>query len=282
MTNNKIQQTKALLFHELHHSGKMLVLPNIWDPLGAALIESLAYPAIATASASIAFTNGYIDGENIPFSEVLIQLSKIVKGVNIPVTADIESGYANTDAKLQKNMKMIINTGIVGINIEDTNKQSGNLYTIERQCQRIRLIRKVSEDMGIQLFINARIDVYIKGNTFVTEEEKFEETIKRGEAYVNAGADCIFPILMKQKHEIRNLISVLKCPVNILALPGVPDLESLNEIGVARVSLGPGFLKIAIKSMKQLAEKLKNYEGLDEILGNEITSNYLVNLITKK
>ena len=282
MSNNKIQQTKAQQLHALHSNAKMLVLPNIWDPLGAALIENLEYPAIATASASIAFTNGYDDGENMPFNDLLTLLTKIAKSVNIPVTADIESGYANTDAELQKNMEMIINTGIVGINIEDTNKQSGNLYTIERQCQRIRLIRKVSEDMGIQLFINARTDVYIKGNSFVTEEEKFEEIIKRGEAYVNAGADCIFPIVMKQKHEIRNLISALKCPVNILALPGVPDLKSLNEIGVARVSLGPGFLKIAIKSMKELAEKLKNYEGLDKIIGNEITSNYIVNLITKK
>src|SRR5665213_2754646 len=156
MTNSKIQQAKALLLHELHHNGKMLVLPNIWDPLGAALIENLEYPAIATASASIAFTNGYDDGEKMPFNDLLTLLTKIAKSVNIPVTADIESGYANTDAELQKNMEMLINTGIVGINIEDTNKQSGDLYTIERQCQRIRLIRKVSEDMGIQLFINAR------------------------------------------------------------------------------------------------------------------------------
>src|SRR5665213_3577395 len=258
MTNSKIQQAKALLLHELHHNGKMLVLPNIWDPLGAALLESLEYPAIATASASIAFTNGYIDGENMPFNEVVIQLNKIVKSVNIPVTADIESGYANSDAEFRKNIEMIINSGVVGINIEDTNKQSGALFPIEIQCQRIGLIRNISEAMGTSLFINARTDVYIKGN------------------------DCIFPIVMKQKKDIQNLISNLQCPTNILALPGVPDLKILNEIGVARVSLGPGFLKIALQAMKKLALKLKSHEGMDKIVGNEITSDFIVNLMTKK
>ncbi|HEY5392116.1 MAG TPA: isocitrate lyase/phosphoenolpyruvate mutase family protein [Hanamia sp.] len=282
MTNSKIQQAKALLLHELHHNGKMLVLPNIWDPLGAALLESLEYPAIATASASIAFTNGYIDGENMPFNEVVIQLNKIVKSVNIPVTADIESGYANSDAEFRKNIEMIINSGVVGINIEDTNKQSGALFPIEIQCQRIGLIRNISEAMGTSLFINARTDVYIKGNDFITDEEKFEETLKRGKAYMDAGADCIFPIVMKQKKDIQNLISNLQCPTNILALPGVPDLKILNEIGVARVSLGPGFLKIALQAMKKLALKLKSHEGMDKIVGNEITSDFIVNLMTKK
>lgn len=282
MTRSKIQQAKALLLHELHHNGKMLVLPNIWDPLGAALLESLEYPAIATASASIAFTNGYIDGENMPFNEVVIQLNKIVKSVNIPVTADIENGYASSDTKFRKNIEMIINSGVVGINIEDTNKHSGALFPIEIQCQRIGMIRNISEAMGTALFINARTDVYIKGNDFITDEEKFEETLKRGKAYMDAGADCIYPIVMKQKKDIQNLISALQCPVNILALPGVSDLKSLNEIGVARVSLGPGFLKIALQAMKKLALKLKSHEGMDEIIGNEITSDSIVNLITKK
>lgn len=281
MSSNKTQQTKAQLFHALHHNGKMLVLPNIWDSLGAALIESLEYPAIATASASMAFTNGYTDGENIPLNDLLTQLAKIASSVNIPVSADIESGYANSDAELQKNIELIINTGVVGINIEDTDKQTGSLFPVEMQCKRIGIVKKVSVDMGIPLFINARTDVYIRGNDFVTDEEKFEETLKRGKAYMNAGADCIFPIVMKQKQDIENLIFALQCPVNILALPGIPDLKTLNEMGLARVSLGPSFLKIAIKAMKQMAVKLKNLEGMEEIIKNEITSDYLANLISK-
>lgn len=277
-----IQQKKAQLLHELHHNGKMLVLPNVWDTLGAALLESLDYPAVATASAAIAFANGYTDGEKIPFNELLKVLDKIVKHVNVPVTADIESGYGHSDDELQRNIERILEAGVVGINIEDTNKQSDRLFSVEAQSRRISLIRKVSDAREIPLFINARSDVYIRGNEFVDEEEKFEEALKRGKAYINAGADCFFPILMKRNQDIRELISALRSPVNILALPGVPDLKTLNEMGVARVSLGPGLLKIAIRAMKQSALRLKNYEGMDEITGNEITSDYLVNLLTKK
>ena len=123
--------------------------------------------------------------------------------------------------------------------------------------------------------------MYLKGRDLVSEEEKFNETVKRGKAYIDAGADCFFPILMTQKTAIQNLIAELHCPINIIAFAGVPDLKTLKEMGVARVSLGPGFLKIAIRKMKEIAEKLKNYEGIEEITGNEITTDYLKNLIHK-
>lgn len=276
------QQNKAELFNQLHRNGKMLILPNIWDPLTAALLENLEYSAIATASASIAFTNGYDDGENIPFKELLDQLKKITDSVNIPVTADIEMGYSNSNAELQENIKLLINTGIVGINIEDSDKKSDSLLPIEIQCERIKLIKDVSSKMGIRLFINARTDVYIKGKEFVTDKDKFDEVLRRGRAYSDAGADCFFPIVMKQKKDIQKLIASLSCPVNILALQGVPDLKELEEIGVARVSLGPGFLKIAIRALKEMAIKLKNKNGFDEIFGNDINTDYLKKLINKK
>lgn len=153
------QKKKAEVFRELHHGGKMLVLPNIWDPLGALLMENLEYPAIATASASIAYSNGYNDGENIPFADLLTLLKRITGSVDIPVTADIESGYAENDSQLRENIKSLIDTGIVGINIEDTGRENNNLYPLEIQCDRIKLIREVSGEMGIPLFINARTDV---------------------------------------------------------------------------------------------------------------------------
>ncbi len=99
------QQEKVNLFHKLHHAGKLLILPNIWDSLGAMLLEDLGYPAIATASASVAFANGYDDGEHIPFAELLVVLKKIVSSVNVPVTADIESGFAENDDQLKNNIR---------------------------------------------------------------------------------------------------------------------------------------------------------------------------------
>lgn len=281
MITNDSQQIKATKFHQLHHSGKMLVLPNIWDPLSAILLESSQYPAIATASAAMSYTNGFNDGENLPFKDFLTLLTKIVNSVNIPVTADIESGYAIHDKQLQENIKQLISTGIVGINIEDSDKKTKALIPSEIQCNRIEVIKNVSKEMGIPLFINARSDVYIHGDKFETAESKLEETLKRGLAYKNAGADCFYPIVMREEQHIKKTVEQLQLPINILTLPGIPELKTLNEMGVARVSLGPSFLKIALKAMKDIAVKLKNLEGLAEITGNDITSDYLKDLVNK-
>jgi 2-methylisocitrate lyase-like PEP mutase family enzyme len=140
-------------------------------------------------------------------------------------------------------------------------------------------VKKVSETCGVPLFINARTDVYLKGKNFASEKAKFDETLQRGKAYLDAGADCIFPPAMKDADDLEKLIEALRCPVNVLAFPGTPDFQVLRGIGVARLSLGPGFLKIAIKAMKEIAIKLKNGEGLDEIKGNNITSDYLKQLV---
>ena len=280
VSNNNPQKEKAQLFHRLHHTGKMLVLPNIWDPLGAILLESLNYPAAATASAAIAFANGYNDGEKIPFNELLALLKKIANSVSIPVTADVESGYADDNVQLQENIKLLIYAGIIGINIEDSDKKANTLFPIEIQCERIRLIRKVSDAIGVPLFINARTDVYLRGD-FSTAVLKFDEMIKRGLAYKEAGADCFFPIALRQKEDIQSAVTELNMPINILTIPGIPDLKTLSSMGVARVSLGPSLLKIAIKEMKKLALELKDYRGLSAITENEITSDYLKNLVNK-
>jgi 2-methylisocitrate lyase-like PEP mutase family enzyme len=279
--NSMTQKEKAKQFRELHHTGKMLVLPNIWDPLGALLMESLEYPAIATASAAIAYANGYKDKEKIPFNDLLELLKKITTSVNLPVTADIESGYAGNDSQLQENIKLLLNAGIVGINIEDTDHKTNSLQSIEFQCNKIRLIRKVADEMDIPLFINARTDVYLHEKNFATAEAKFDEIIKRGLAYKVAGADCFFPIALKQEEDIKELIAQVKLPLNIITTPGIPDLKTLSKLGVARISLGPSLLKIAIKAMKELAIQLKDYEGLSSITGNEITSDYLKSLVNK-
>jgi len=278
----KSQQEKAEIFHSLHNNGKLLVLPNIWEPLGAALLEDIGYTAIATASASVALTNGFPDGENIPFKDLLVLLKKITSAVNIPVTADVESGYADNNVQLSENIKRLVDSGIVGINIEDTNKKSKKLYSIEEQCERIRLIKNVSKTAGVSLFINARTDIFLHAAEFNSEEAKMNAVIERGKAYREAGGDCFFPVLLIQENNIKTLLSQLGNPVNIIAFKGIPPLSRLNEMGVARISLGPGILKLAIKKIKETAEKLINYEGLDEVTENDITSDYLKSLVQNK
>ncbi|MHB1921078.1 MAG: isocitrate lyase/PEP mutase family protein [Chitinophagaceae bacterium] len=268
----------GILFKQLHHQRKILVLPNIWDPLGALLLENLGYPAIATASASIAYSRGYQDGEKIPFNELLMALKAIVTRVKIPVTADIESGYAPYNSLLQENIKKLINVGIAGINFEDSHPDTRVLFPMEEQCERIHLIQQTAQKMGMPLFINARTDVYLPGQPG-TDQKKLSEAIRRTKAYISSGADGVYPIFMKKKEDIAHFIEAVQVPVNLLMVPGIPDFKTLAHLGLARLSLGPGFLKTALQAMKSTAEKLLNEEGMQDVTDNSLTAEYLKKLM---
>lgn len=243
------------------------------------MLENIGYPAVATASASVAFSNGYPDGEKIPFDRVIKNLTQIASSVNLPVTADIESGYANDVEQLENNIRQLIKTGVVGLNFEDTDKSSGKINDISTQCYRIEAIRRVSDEMKVPLFINARTDVLLHNKQFPTSELQQAELLKRGLAYKAAGANCYFPIALKNETSMHEIVTTLKMPLNILTIPGIPGFETLKKIGVSRVSLGPSFLKIAIKAMKALAMDLQNEKGFAAIMENEITTDYLKSLI---
>jgi 2-methylisocitrate lyase-like PEP mutase family enzyme len=234
---------------------------------------------VATASAAIAYANGYNDGEHIPFIDLLHILKRITGNVHVPVTADIESGYAAGENELAENIKQLIETGIAGINIEDTDKQSKTLLPLDVQCERIKLIKKIALENNVPLFINARTDTFIHEKTFASSQQQLNETIQRGKAYKAAGADCFYPILACDQQHIQTIVEAVNMPVNVLLIPGIPVLNVLQQMGVARVSLGPGFLKYSIKAMKGLAIKLQRYEGLEDITGNDITSDYLKHLV---
>ena len=145
--------------------------------------------------------------------------------------------------------------------------------------EKIKLIKNVCADMHTNLVVNARTDVYIHSKE--SSAEKLKETIKRGHAYKAAGADSFYPITMHDADEISKTVKQLQMPVNIIMMPGIPELRDLQNMGVARLSLGPGFLKIAIQAMKNLAVKLQHYEGLFDVTSNEITSPYLKGLVNK-
>jgi 2-methylisocitrate lyase-like PEP mutase family enzyme len=278
MSIENIQPAKGKILYDLHHNGNLLILPNVWESLGAATLEDIGYPAVATASGATAFSNGYHDGEKIPFNDLLNILQRIVNSVNVPVTADIESGYAEDNATLAENIRRVIGIGIAGINFEDSHHDEQKLIPIDEQCEKIFLIKKVSTEMGMPLFINARTDVYIKRNN-LSDEEKLSQTLLRGKAYKDAGANGLYPIFLKDKNAISTIIKEVDLPVNILLLPGIPNFNELKEIGVARLSLGPGFLKVAINAMKNVAEKLLNFDGMNEITQNPVSMDYLKSLI---
>ncbi|MGN6541767.1 MAG: isocitrate lyase/PEP mutase family protein, partial [Ginsengibacter sp.] len=205
MLTQNSQSEKEKQLHELHHNTELLVLPNIWNPLSAKLLEEIGYKVVATASASIAFANGYQDGEKIPFDDLIFILKRIVKSVNIPVTADIESAYASTNAVLKENIKRLIDTGIAGINFEDSRHDEQKLFSKEEQSEKISLIKNTAAGNGSNLFINARTDVFIKQN-HLSKEEKLAEAIERGKAYKAAGADAFYPIFLKEKLSIKTVI----------------------------------------------------------------------------
>lgn len=280
MLQENIRPEKGKILHDLHHNGKLLILPNIWEVSGAAMLENIGYPAIATSSSAIASGNGYDDGEKLPFNDLINILQKIVLSVNVPVTADVESGYARDNATLVDNMKKLINTGIAGINFEDSHHDEQKLIPEEEQCEKIFLIKKTASEMGMPLFVNARTDAYIKNNN-LSVEEKLSQTIQRGKAYKEAGADCLYPITLKSKKDYETIIKEVNLPVNILLLPGIPGFNELKEAGITRLSLGGNFIKFAINAMKNVAEKLLNYEGMSDITNNSVTSEYLKSLIKK-
>lgn len=282
MIDVKIQNQKAGKLLALHHAKQPLILPNIWEPLGAALLEELGYPAIATSSSALALTNGLLDGENISFQTLLSQLKSIAGAVSVPVSADVEKGFAENEAALEKNIEALLDAGVVGINFEDGDKNSGGLVPVEKQCRRLEIIKNVGAKKGIPVVLNARTDTYIHSGLFASGEAQLEETIRRGKAYRDAGADCFFPILVKEEIAIKTIVEQVPLPVNIMAIPGIPSFGFLVKAGVKRISLGSSFLKIAMQALKQEALLLKDFKGQEYIDSNEVTSGYLEALISKE
>lgn len=271
------QSEKAGIFHNLHHDQQLLILPNIWEPLGAKILEDVGYPAIATASASVAWSHGLDDGERIALPQYLSLIRKIVNSVTLPVSVDFESGYADNLKKLADNVSALLDVGAVGINIEDTDKATGELYTKDAQCRRLAVIRDAAGKKGIQLFINARTDVNLRRKQGTSDEEVLQDCLERGLAYKSAGADGFYPITISDRKMLKAFVKNVGLPINVVAVPGIPSLKELEEIGVARLSLGPGFLRIALRAMQEVAMDLKHGKNINRILENPLTSDYVRN-----
>ncbi len=247
----KTQSEKAEFFRTLHRGSEILVLPNAWDCASARIFEQAGFPAIATTSAGIAFSLGYSDGERIPQDLMLATVGQISDSVQIPVSADLEAGYGD----VAKTTAGLIAAGAVGLNLEDMDHESQALTPIPAQIEKIATIRRVATGLGINVVINARTDVYLAeiGETAA----RFERACQRLQAYIGAGADCVFLPGVADENIIHRVVETLKFPLNILAGAKSPTILRLRALGVARVSVGSGIMRATLGLTRRIAQELK-------------------------
>jgi 2-methylisocitrate lyase-like PEP mutase family enzyme len=255
-----VQQSQKDLaedFLNLHKTPPLFVLANAWDVASARIFELAGFKAIGTTSAGIAATLGYPDGQKITVHETAEVIRRMARLVKLPISADIEAGYALTVEGVIESVRIVIEAGAVGINLEDSTGDSQQpLFDIEFQKEKITAIREMAQSPGIHLVINARTDAYMLSKD--EETLRLSKAVERGNAYKDAGADCIFvPDLGDMTiTSMKSLIDAIDAPINIIAGPNTPSVGELEEIGVRRVSLGPRHQRATFALLRRIAEEI--------------------------
>lgn len=243
---------KADLFHSLHHTGhRPLVLPNAWDPASARLIERAGAAAIATTSSGVAWSLGYADGNHADRDEVLRALARITRAVDVPVSADIEGGYADDPKGVADTVRGVLAAGAVGVNIEDS--QAGGptpLRDAAEQAERIAAARRTADGAGVRLFVHARVD------TFLRRAGDLAATLERAALYLAAGADGVFVPGVTDPATVAELAAGIDAPLGVLAGPGAPPVAELAAAGAARVSVGGSLAEAAYDLVRRGAREL--------------------------
>lgn len=246
MTADSAARAAALL--DLHH-GPGFVLPNAWDAASARILEQVGFPAIATTSAGIAWSLGVPDGGSLDRDTMLEHVGRIVSAVSVPVTADLESGYAATPDGVGETVALAAALGVVGANLEDA--VGGALFGVDEAAERIAAARAAAPSGTFVL--NARIDTYFTGAT----GDVFAQTVERAERYERAGADCVFVPGVVDAETIRRLADAVPAPLNVVAgLSNLIDARTLFGLGVTRVSVGGGLARAVLGLVERAGREL--------------------------
>jgi len=245
---------RAERLRALHQPGRPLVLVNAWDAATARIFEEAGSAAIGTTSAGIAFASGYPDGERIPRERMLEAVGRICAAVSVPVTADVEAGYGETLEAIDRTTAGVLEAGAVGMNLEDgTGRPESPLADLASQVEKIRAAVAAGKRLGVPIVVNARTDVFL--DRVGPEAGRLAEAVRRGEAYRDAGAACVFVPGVTDVAVIGALVERLACPVNVLAAAAGAPVAELARLGVARISLGSGPMRAAMTAMRHLAEE---------------------------
>jgi 2-methylisocitrate lyase-like PEP mutase family enzyme len=248
---------KAALFRKLHQAPSILRICNVWDGASARIVERAGFPAVATGSAGVAFALGYPDTEALPLAEMLGQVRRITRVVSVPVTADLMAGYDD----VERTAAGLVEAGGAGLNMEDF--QGSKLVDVPGQQEKIRAVRRTGERLGVPIVINARCDIFLE--QIGDAATRFDRTVERLRAYREAGADCLFVPGVRDEETIARLVQAVRFPLNVLAGPGTPPVARLEQLGVARVSLGSGPMRATMALMRGMAEEFRDagtYTGM--------------------
>jgi len=251
-------QGRCDLLRSLHRPGDPLLLPNAWDVATARAVVAAGFPVVATTSGGVAAALGYEDHEGAPADEMLAAAARIARGVEVPVTVDAEAGYGMDPADLVAALRA---AGAAGCNLEDADHAAGGLRDPDRHAERPAAIRRAASEDGYRLVVNARVDVFL-GPFFAgagpgTQAELVPEALRRANAYLEAGADCVYPIALCETDALRLFTSEVRGPVNVIRLPQTPSLADLAALGVARVSWATFLFRDA---MARFAEQLASLQ----------------------
>ncbi|MDO8186482.1 isocitrate lyase/phosphoenolpyruvate mutase family protein [Conexibacter sp. JD483] len=247
-----VRTGQAQRFHALHRGPGVLAILNAWDAGSARVFEQAGCAAIGTTSAGIAYALGRPDGEALTRAELVEATARIAAATELPLTADVESGYGATPAEVGETVAAVIAAGAVGVNLEDAAPEGGAaLRDLDDQCARLRAARAAAEDAGVPLFLNARTDAAWLG--VGPAEQRRELIAARARAYAEAGADGIFAPGVSEPDELAALVAATPLPVNVLATRTTPSLDELERLGVRRLSVGSGPVRAALDLAGRIA-----------------------------
>lgn len=247
------QAEMANSFRVRHHAPPVLLLPNVWDALSARLFVAAGFDALATTSAGVAWALGYPDGEIAPWKEVVAVTARVVGSAGVPVTADIEAGYGTTPVEVGAHVAEIIQVGAVGINLEDG--LHGPIRSTEDATARLRAAREAARREGVPIVLNARCDIFHLQQG--EESTRFATAVERCNAYLAAGADCVYPFGLRDPATIAAFVKSVGAPVNITGRSGMPDAAALEGMGVARITIASTPTLVTMSAIQKLAADLR-------------------------
>ena len=284
MSDKQKHSVAAEAFRAMHRGQRILLLPNAWDVASARVFEEAGFGAIATTSAGIAFTLGYPDGQRISRNEMLQAVSRIAAAIRVPVTADVEAGYGDRPEDAAQTALAVIESGAVGMNLEDASGHANHLLVdLQLQLEKIAAINESKRKTGVPIVLNARTDVYLL--QVGPAEKRYDQALRRLAAFRDAGADCLFLPGLRDAATIGRMVKDLNSPLNILAGPGSPSVPELQQLGVARVSLGSSTMRATLGLLGRIAEELKTtgtYRSLENAPSHDDVNRMIPGQLTTK